>query len=175
MSAPVAGLTPQSTYHFRVVATNASGTTAGADETFTTDVAAGAPDLRRTRSCRLRPSSPSRPSRRPVLGRSVTVDVVSGSVLVRLAGASAFVDLDGNGASLPVGSSIDAGHGVLRLSAALPGGRSQNGTFWAGLFRVGRTAGTGMTNLVVPPAEGLRSARRGRCLAVARPAAPASG
>ncbi len=40
VSAAVAGLTPGTTYHYRLVATNASGTTPGADRTFTT---AGAP------------------------------------------------------------------------------------------------------------------------------------
>lgn len=33
---PVAGLAPGTTYHFRIVATNSAGTTAGADQTFTT-------------------------------------------------------------------------------------------------------------------------------------------
>src|SRR5205814_972816 len=36
VSAALAGLTPGTTYHYRLVATNASGTTAGADRTFTT-------------------------------------------------------------------------------------------------------------------------------------------
>ena len=35
-SAAISGLTPQTTYHFRIVATNAIGTTAGPDQTFTT-------------------------------------------------------------------------------------------------------------------------------------------
>jgi streptogramin lyase len=146
VSAPIAGLTPQSTYHFRVVAANASGTTAGADQTFTTDVAPALPP----------PANPFvqpplvEPVAPPALGRSVTVDVVSGTVLVRQAGSSGFVALDGTGASLPVGSSIDAGHGVLRLSAVLPGGRSQTGTFWGGLFRVGQNRRTGVTHLLVP-------------------------
>jgi streptogramin lyase len=36
VSAPVSGLAPSTTYHFRTVATNATGTTYGADQTFTT-------------------------------------------------------------------------------------------------------------------------------------------
>ena len=39
VSASVAGLLPSATYHFRVVATNSSGTVAGADMTFTTPAA----------------------------------------------------------------------------------------------------------------------------------------
>jgi len=36
LSAEVTGLSPSTTYHFRIVAANASGTTDGADQTFTT-------------------------------------------------------------------------------------------------------------------------------------------
>ncbi len=36
VSAPVTGLEPSTTYHFRIVATNASGTSSGADQTFET-------------------------------------------------------------------------------------------------------------------------------------------
>jgi phosphodiesterase/alkaline phosphatase D-like protein len=42
VSAPISGLTAATTYHFRLVGTNASGTTNGADATFTTP-AAGSP------------------------------------------------------------------------------------------------------------------------------------
>jgi len=42
VSAPITGLTANSTYHFRISATNASGTSKGADETFKTP-AAGPP------------------------------------------------------------------------------------------------------------------------------------
>jgi hypothetical protein len=37
VSADITGLTPGATYHFRIVATNASGTTYGSDQTFTTE------------------------------------------------------------------------------------------------------------------------------------------
>lgn len=43
VGASVAGLTPGITYHFRVVATNAVGTTAGADHTFVTPAAPAPP------------------------------------------------------------------------------------------------------------------------------------
>jgi hypothetical protein len=36
VTAPIGGLAPDTTYHYRLVATNADGTTAGADRTFTT-------------------------------------------------------------------------------------------------------------------------------------------
>jgi hypothetical protein len=36
VSAPIGGLSPATTYHFRIVASNAGGTSAGSDQTFTT-------------------------------------------------------------------------------------------------------------------------------------------
>ena len=54
VSAAVAGLNPDSTYHFRIVATNAGGTVAGADQTFATPpdppsvTVGGASDLAQT-------------------------------------------------------------------------------------------------------------------------------
>lgn len=42
-SAPVSGLSPSTTYHFRLVATNASGTDQGQDKTFTTLATGAAP------------------------------------------------------------------------------------------------------------------------------------
>ena len=39
MTAFLSGLAPATTYHFRVVAINAAGTTLGADRTFTTSTA----------------------------------------------------------------------------------------------------------------------------------------
>jgi hypothetical protein len=47
VSAPLTGLEPDTTYHFRIVATNGSGTTTGPDQEFTTVNAAGLPDNRR--------------------------------------------------------------------------------------------------------------------------------
>jgi DNA-binding beta-propeller fold protein YncE len=43
VSADVSGLTPGTTYHFRVIATNQDGSTAGADQAFTTSPSAPAP------------------------------------------------------------------------------------------------------------------------------------
>lgn len=45
LSAAVAGLSPWTTYHFRVVVKNGSGTVAGPDQTFTTAAAAPAPSI----------------------------------------------------------------------------------------------------------------------------------
>jgi hypothetical protein len=45
VSVPIAGLLPNTTYHYRAVATNAAGTTEGLDATFTTQAAGGPPSL----------------------------------------------------------------------------------------------------------------------------------
>lgn len=45
VSAAVSGLTAGTTYHFRIVATNADGTTFGSDATFTTPSSAGPPSV----------------------------------------------------------------------------------------------------------------------------------
>ena len=149
---PVASLDPGTTYHFRVVATNASGTTTGADATFTTSATPQAPPPATTPPPASPPSAgppaPSSPVPPPSLGRSVGADVVSGTVRVRTPGSSGYAALDDAG-SLPVGSTIDARDGVLTLTAALPGGGAQTGTFWGGLFGVRQDRGTGMTHLFV--------------------------
>ncbi len=152
--ATLGGLTPETTYHFRVVATNASGTTTGADATFTTASApAPAPP----------PSGPPAPpsAAPPALGRSVSADVVSGTIRVRLPGSSGYAVLDDVG-SLPLGTTIDARDGVLALSTALPGGGAQTGTFWGGTFGVRQDRGTGMTHLMVRRPAGCAVRAAGR-------------
>jgi hypothetical protein len=44
VSAVLSGLTPDTTYHYRAIASNADGTSYGADETFTTSAGAAAPE-----------------------------------------------------------------------------------------------------------------------------------
>jgi phosphodiesterase/alkaline phosphatase D-like protein len=51
VSAGLAGLAPGTTYHFRIVATNAVGTTAGPDQVFTTAAAAVTPPPPSRRAC----------------------------------------------------------------------------------------------------------------------------
>jgi phosphodiesterase/alkaline phosphatase D-like protein len=48
VTAPLSGLTPGTTYHFRVIATNDGGTTVGADQTFTTTGTAPPPSPKAT-------------------------------------------------------------------------------------------------------------------------------
>ena len=68
MTASVSGLVPNAHYHVRLVATNATGTTFGADQTFTTPA--------------------DKPPPPPVLAKSVNTKPVSGKVFVLVGGSS---------------------------------------------------------------------------------------
>jgi hypothetical protein len=131
VTATVANLLPNSTYHVRAVATNSSGVTPGTDTTFKTA------------------TDPPPPP--PVLGKSVNATPVSGTVLVILPGqghissagahASAvkgvgFIPLT-EARQLPVGTIFDTSRGVARLtSATAVKGTIQSGDFAAGVFKL---------------------------------------
>jgi hypothetical protein len=89
------------------------------------------------------------PQAAPELGRSVNVTVATGTVLVRVPGASSAVPLAGV-ASVPVGAIVDTRKGTVDLEAALPDARTQTGTFHGGVFQVRQAAASGgMTELVL--------------------------
>jgi hypothetical protein len=84
----------------------------------------------------------------PVQGKTVVVAPGQGKVLVRKPGTKRFREL-ADGASVPVGSEVDARVGRVRLVSAVTDGL-QGGTFWGGRFVVRqRRAGDGMTSLVL--------------------------
>jgi len=132
VSAPIGGLQPSTTYHFRVVATNDGGTTRGPDKTFTT---LAAPPGGETPGGGEPPQTTAPATATPDLGSSVLVAPASGDVLVRRPGASAFVALE-LGAELPVGTEFDTRAGTLALTAALPSGATETGHFGGGRFKV---------------------------------------
>ncbi len=113
-------------------------------------------------------------------GRSADVASVSGTVLIKLPGASSFVPL-ASVQNVPLGTVIDTTRGSVRLtSASGPGGATQSGTFSEGLFRIsqkGRQAahkslsGSAELTLVGPLASGCRRGKTSRLLpeAKARP------
>jgi hypothetical protein len=113
---PVTGLTPRTTYHFRVVATNPSGTSNGADQVFVTQASTsgGGP---------------------PQFTRAVSAATVSGTVRVRVPGSATFVAL-GPTDQIPVGTVVDTRGGRVRITIA-----DRNGTIWStdfyeGIFKV---------------------------------------
>ena len=144
VSAAVTGLEAETTYHFRLVATNSKGTTRGPDVTFTT-LESGAPPPPDPGPTDPAPDPDPSPGpgpapgddepATPTLGSSVIVAPARGDLRVRRPGASSFSPL-AYGSELPVGTEIDARAGTLALTAALPSGAQQTGQFGGGRFKL---------------------------------------
>ncbi len=84
----------------------------------------------------------------PVLGRTVVVQRVSGTVFVRLPHARTVARLTGSRA-IPVGSAVDTTHGKVRLTTAVPfRAATQFGLFDGGAFSVTQ-ARSGLTDLTL--------------------------
>ncbi len=96
-----------------------------------------------------------------MLGETVTVHPRTGRVRIRRPRARRFVPLEA-GASIPVGSRIDARAGKVVLRTALDAaGRSQKGTFWGAIFQVRqRRGGRGMTELALRGGNFSRCSRK---------------
>ena len=141
VSASLNGLVPGALYHIRLVATNSAGTTFGPDQTFST------------------PAAPAPPP--PVLGKSENAQPVSGIVFIRNA-TGQFIPLTG-ATQIPSGAVIDALHGTLKITTALPGAggardaaakgkkpqpktQTQSGNFGGAIFKITQ-AGNGLANL----------------------------
>lgn len=70
-----------------------------------------------------------------VPGEIVGVKEVSGKVLIRKAGSTKFIDLNGQ-TEIPVGSQVDTLHGTILLTAGLGGGQTNSAEFYDGLFTI---------------------------------------
>jgi DNA-binding beta-propeller fold protein YncE len=157
ISSTLAGLVPNVTYHFRLVANNGAGTATGPDQTFTT--------------------AKNAPPPTPVLGKTVNVSVVSGQVFIlpppgqSLGGAGDRAALS-KGASfepltearqIPTGSEIDALHGSLKMvSNTGQVGKTQTATLTGSVFKVtqvrkGITKGMTDFNLIESAFQGAPS------------------
>ena len=142
VTASISGLASSSTYHYRLVATNGSGTTNGADSVFTTQAAPGVtPDPPIAPAPGPGPDGPTLPPvSRPVFGQTATIAAISGSVLVELQGTSTFIPLSA-ASTVPVGTTIDATAGTVRLTNLRDrGGKLQSATFWGGAFTVAQSS-----------------------------------
>lgn len=71
----------------------------------------------------------------PVLAKAVNARVVSGEVLVKLPGTNAFARM-GHDSQIPVGATVDATRGRVRIVAAIKGGGTQSSDFFQGVFVV---------------------------------------
>ena len=113
VSATLTGLSASTVYHFQFVATNAGGTTAGGDVSFTAAVPGGASQ---------QPPPP------PVQGQSVDVLPFLGVVLVN--GRPLQV-----GQQIPLGSIVDATNGTVILTTIV-NGVVQSAEFSGGVFQI---------------------------------------
>jgi hypothetical protein len=106
----------------------------------------------------------------PVLAISVLVEPVAGTV--RIANGGAFTPLT-EPRTIPVGSTIDASHGTVRLTTATTtGGQFQSGQFAAGIFTVlQRRSQRGLTELRLSDQSRLVCAHAGKAT-VARKLSP---
>jgi len=133
VSAAITGLAANTTYHVRVLAANAGGSSAGADATFTTQ---GTPS---PAVVELHPNPgpgqtpPSGKLPRPVLEATANVTLVTGRVQVRVPGASGFVTLSA-ARQIPFGTVVEADYGEIGVTAATPGGGLWMGRFFDGRF-----------------------------------------
>jgi hypothetical protein len=162
LSQTVNGLEPGHTYHFRVSATDcegcASGTTFGADETFTTPAPPSeAPSEAGVTSTpivlgTLTPplTRGSSPPAAPTIGSTALVHVSGGTIAMRTGAGLAPMPSDGD---IPMGAVIMAEHGRIELTVALDaGGHTQSATLWGGSFTVTQAAG-GMTTFTLAGAR----------------------
>lgn len=178
----VTGLTPDTVYHYRLLASNCggcqSGTGDGADMTFTT---AGTSSS--TGPGAVTPTGPASPPAAPslpVIGRTAVAAVAAGSVLVRVPGSAELQPLSAD-QSIPIGSLIDARKGRVDLTTEISkAGRLQSATAWGGEFVLGQSVTRGTTTFRLTgkpaacPASGSGHDSAARAMAVADRAASKS-
>jgi hypothetical protein len=99
----------------------------------------------------------------PVFHKSVVVTRISGTVKVKLPGTNKFVDIT-TVRSVPLGATIDARHGKLKLtSVPKAGGKPQTAEFYGGIFKI--TQPGAITQLQLT--QGLAACPRGHAASIA--------
>jgi DNA-binding beta-propeller fold protein YncE len=78
---------------------------------------------------------PIAPVSGPKLAKTGNVAPVAGTVSVRLPGSKAFVPLS-TLTQIPFGTTIEATHGKVKVTAAEPGGRTETGVYFGGQFKL---------------------------------------
>jgi streptogramin lyase len=181
LSATVQDLLPGTAYHYRIVATNCggcpAGTSYGADMTFTTESAPLATIASQTSNLgeAIPATAPATLVAPPALGRTALARSAGGRVLIRTPGSSAARPLGSGAADIPMGSTIDASHGIVTLATAINStGQTQSATLWGGTFVLRQaTAPPGMTTFTLAATPGCP--RHSRRAGVAVAAANKSG
>jgi streptogramin lyase len=130
VSTSVTGLTPYTTYHYRLVASDCATPSC---QTFT-------PDQSFTTGSTLQ----------PVPNVTVGVTVTGGTILIQLRGHHRFTRLRA-GELIPLGSTLDARHGTVLIQSAVgPGaGHVASGLFSGGVFVLEQPTGTTVTVLAL--------------------------
>jgi hypothetical protein len=155
VTAAISGLLPDTVYHFRVRASNDDGGSSGRDLSFTTtsagsgSVSTGPDPLGSTNLTPTANVTPPSAASKPVLGDSVVIAPLRGTIKIKVPGAAGYATLAA-GDDVPVGTVVDTRHGAIKLTSALGAGKTQSGEFRGALFQV-RQASTarGMTDLVL--------------------------
>ena len=145
----VVGLTPGTTYHFRVVATSASGASYGPDASFSTATAAVVQPRPSTDGSAAPAAAvaeqPTRTDPTPAVGTTAVASDLRGTVKVKLPGSGHWAALAA-GSALPFGAEIDTTRGKLTFDTALPGGATQTAQMWGGIA-VMKQAADGVVDL----------------------------
>lgn len=163
----VSGLTPGTTYNYRVVASDDHGdnTVYGANRSFTTPaLVSDAPATPLPAPAPAPVPVPADPAN-PDLGKSVGLAPRAGSVTFRRPGKRASEPLKA-GSVVPVGSVVDASRGKLDLTSELPSGKTQTGQFAGGTFSV-RQSRSGYVDLYLRGAV-CPKARKGATVSASR-------
>jgi streptogramin lyase len=126
VTAPIDGLAPGTTYHFRLVADNDSGETNGPDRVFTT---ASLPV--ETPIDPIDPVDPPADDPKPDFGETVVV-APEGTVRVKAPGGGWETMAPGD--EMPLAATFDARQGAVSLTSQSCGGHTQTGHFGGGLF-----------------------------------------
>ena len=165
VTASVIGLTPATTYHYRLVAWHpemGGVTDSGEGRSFATADPPPASDA----------SSPATqdPTPEPEINETAVVAPVDGTVKVKEPGTGEFTSLPA-GEEVPLGSVVDTRNGTVKLTSELPGGRTQSATFGDGLFQVRQSkARPGLVDIILRGGNFSVCRTRGRGLARARAA-----
>ena len=97
-----------------------------------------------------------------MFGQSATIATASGEILVQLPGTAIYLPLSA-ASTVPVGTTIDATRGALKLTnVRSAGGKLQTGRFWGGSFTFRQTRGKQSTTVLTltAPLSCAKSARQ---------------
>ena len=91
----------------------------------------------------------------PTLGKSVDITPVTGDVQVRRPGDKNFKKVP-KGVLVPNGSEVNAPHGTVQMTLALPGGTYETGVFYDGKFKLHQDGKSGATTATLNDGTGTK-------------------